>query len=55
MRNLELVQGLFRRPLELWLVLDMALFLQDQGFSVQLGEFCPQQLTPRNLLLVAER
>lgn len=54
-RNLELVQGLFRRPLELWLVLDMALFLQDQGFSVQLGEFCPQQLTPRNLLLVAER
>lgn len=54
-RNLELVQGLFRRPLELWLLLDMALFLQEQGFAVQLGEFCPWQLTPRNLLLVAER
>ncbi len=54
-RNLELVQGLFRRPLELWLLLDMALFLQEQGFSTQLGEFCPQQLTPRNLLLLAER
>lgn len=54
-RNLELVQGLFRRPLELWLLLDMALFLQEQGFTVQLGEFCPQQLTPRNLLLLAER
>lgn len=54
-RNLELVQDLFRRPLELWLVLDMALFLQEQGFSVQLGEFCPQQLTPRNVLLLAEK
>lgn len=54
-RNLELVQDLFRRPLELWLLLDMALFLQEQGFSTQLGEFCPQQLTPRNLLLLAER
>ncbi len=54
-RNLELVQGLFRRPLEFWLLLDMALFLQEQGFSVQLGEFCPQSLTPRNLLLLAER
>lgn len=54
-RNLELVQGLFRRPLELWLLFDMALLLQEQGFSVQLGEFCPQELTPRNLLLLAER
>lgn len=54
-RNLELVQGLFRRPLELWLLLDMALYLQEKGFDVQLGEFCPQQLTPRNLLLLAAR
>ena len=54
-RNLELVQGLFRRPLELWLLLDMALFLEEQGFGVQLGQFCHQQLTPRNLLLLAER
>lgn len=54
-RNLELVQGLFRRPLELWLLLDMALYLQEQGFTVQLGEFCAQQLTPRNVLIVATR
>lgn len=54
-RNLELVQGLFRRPLELWLLLDMALFLQEQGFTVQLGEFCPSKLTPRNLLLLASQ
>ncbi len=54
-RNLELVRGLFRRPLELWLVLDQALFLQERGYRVQLGTFCPSSLTPRNLLLTAEK
>lgn len=54
-RNLELVRGLFRRPLELWLVLDQAVFLQEQGYTVELGEFCPVALTPRNLLLRAFR
>jgi len=54
-RNLELLRGLFRRPLELWLLLDRALYLESQGYQVRLGHFCPSQLTPRNLLLVAER
>lgn len=54
-RNLELVRGLFRRPLELWLVLDRALYLQEQGYDVRLGQFCAPHLTPRNLLLLAER
>ncbi|VVP98623.1 hypothetical protein PS918_03946 [Pseudomonas fluorescens] len=54
-RNLELLRGLFRRPLELWLVLDRALFLHEQGYRVQLGTFCETALTPRNLLIVAER
>ena len=52
-RNLELVQGLFKRPLELWLVLDLALYLAEQGYQMQLNEFCEQQLTPRNILLQA--
>ncbi len=54
-RNLELVRALFRRPLELWLVLDRALYLQEQGYTVRLGQFCSPDLTPRNLLLLAER
>jgi hypothetical protein len=54
-RNLELLRGLFRRPLEMWLNLDRALFLQEQGYSVRLGLFCETALTPRNLLLLAER
>ncbi|MDN5400096.1 MAG: SAM-dependent methyltransferase [Pseudomonas sp.] len=54
-RNLELVRGLFRRPLELWLVLDRALFMVEQGYNVEVGSFCEPSLTPRNLMVLAER
>ena len=54
-RNLELVRGLFRRPLELWLVLDRALFMVENGYDVEVGEFCDSHLTPRNLMLIAQR
>ena len=54
-RNLELVRSLFRRPLEFWLLLDRALYLEEQGYQVRLGRFCEPALTPRNLLLLAER
>ena len=53
-RNLELLRGLFRRPLELWLLLDRALLLTENGYAVRLGTFCPTALTPRNLMLIAE-
>lgn len=54
-RNLELIRGLFRRPLEMWLVLDRALFLTEQGYNVEVGSFCEPALTPRNLMVLAER
>lgn len=54
-RRHELVRHLFRRPLELWLVLDYALFLEERGYDVHLGTFCQRQLTPRNLLIDAVR
>jgi hypothetical protein len=53
-RNLELLRSLFRRPLELWLNLDKALYLQEHGYQVRLGTFCDNSTTPRNLLLLAE-
>lgn len=53
-RNLELIRGLFRRPLEVWLVLDRALFLTEQGYKVEIGSFCDSTLTPRNLMVLAE-
>lgn len=54
-RNLELVPALFRRPLELWLLLDRALRLEESGYRVRLGTFCAPHLTPRNVLILAER
>ena len=50
---LDLVRLLFRRPLEVWLVLDYALYLQEHGYRVELGTFCERRLTPRNILLHA--
>jgi len=54
-RNLELVRNLFRRPLELWLILDRALYLKARGYDVRIGTFCDSQTTPRNLMILAER
>ncbi len=51
----ELIRALFRRPLELWLVLDQILFLQTAGYRCELTSFCPQSVTPRNLLVDAYR
>lgn len=54
-RNLELVRNLFRRPMEIWLLLDRALYIQEQGYRVSVGTFCDSKVTPRNLLIIAER
>jgi hypothetical protein len=54
-RRHELLRHLFRRPLELVLVLDYAMFLEEEGYEVRLGTFCERSLTPRNLLLDAVR
>ncbi|MFD2190080.1 methyltransferase [Pistricoccus aurantiacus] len=52
-KRLELARHLFRRPLEIWLVLDRALFLEEAGYHVELGVFCERELTPRNILMKA--
>lgn len=53
-RLMELVSHFFRRPLELWLVLDRVLFLEEHGARVALGTFCDKPLTPRNIVIDAE-
>lgn len=52
---MDLPRLLFRRALELWLVLDRALLLHESGYAVRVGEFCERALTPRNLLIQAHR
>ncbi|ASM48578.1 hypothetical protein PESP_a0314 [Pseudoalteromonas espejiana DSM 9414] len=51
--RIELVRHVFRRAIEVWLVLDRALYLQQQGYTVSVTTFCEKQLTPRNILILA--
>jgi hypothetical protein len=45
----------FRRALELRCVLDSLLYLQEQGYQCSLSEFCSASLSPRNLLIQAQK
>lgn len=53
--RLGLVRLAFRRPLEVWLALDRAVYLRRAGFRVRVAQFCPRARTPRNLLISARR
>lgn len=53
MEALSLVQSVFRRPLEVWLALDKAMYLESHGYQVSLSTFCDTATTPRNILLHA--
>lgn len=53
--RLNLVRQSFRRALELWLVLDMAHFIEAHGYRVRIGQFCQRTTTPRNILISARR
>ena len=53
--RLELLRQLFNRPLELWLVLDRALYLEEQNYTVAINTFCERQVSPRNLLIQSTR
>lgn len=49
--RLQLVRHAFRRVLELWLVMDMAVHLEQHGYRVSVSTFCERVLTPRNILI----
>jgi hypothetical protein len=53
--RIELVRHIFRRAIELWLVLDRALYLQAAGYEVEISEFCEKSLTPRNILIQGKK
>lgn len=53
--RLSIPRHAFRRALELWLVLDLAQYLEARGYEHRLATFCDRHLTPRNLLLSAWR
>jgi len=53
--QLSIARTVFRRPVELWFVLDRALWLQELGMEVEVRRFCQRARTPRNLLIVGRR
>ncbi len=54
-KRIELVRHRYRYLLELWLLLDRALYLEEQGYQVKLGTFTAESNTPRRYLLLANR
>ncbi|MBR7887435.1 methyltransferase [Marinomonas sp. A79] len=52
-QKLEAISQLFRPALEQWLVLDRAMFLEENGYRVDIGTFCDKSLTPRNWMIRA--
>ncbi len=53
--RLSLARVPFRRPLELWFVLDRAMSLVERGWSVRVEAFCERAVSPRNLAILARR
>ena len=51
--RLQLVRFAFRRAIEVALLSDLAVGLEGRGYAVRLAEFCPRELTPRNVLVSA--
>ncbi len=51
-RRRDPVRAVFRRALEVWLVEDRAQRLRERGFDVTMGTFCPEGVTPRNLMIL---
>lgn len=54
LRRLQLVRHAYRRALELWLVLDLALRLEEANYTVVINQFCDRALTPRNIIINAK-
>ena len=53
--RLELVRRVFQRPFELWLTADYGLFLEENGYEVDMLQLCDRSITPRNIAIVAQR
>jgi hypothetical protein len=53
--RLEKVRLAFRKAMEYWLLLDRALFMQEQGYEVDILAFCDEKASPRNTLILARQ
>ncbi|HEY5241490.1 MAG TPA: methyltransferase, partial [Polyangiaceae bacterium] len=52
-RRASLARAMLARVLEVYVLLDRAVFLEKHGFAVEVGELFPVTVSARNLALVA--
>jgi hypothetical protein len=50
-----LIRNAFGRPLEIYLLLDRAIYLEEHGYQAELMEFFDEEKSPRNIGLAAAR
>jgi hypothetical protein len=50
-----LIRNAFGRLMELYILLDRALYLEEHGYKVELQEFFDEPVSPRNLGIVAHQ
>ncbi len=48
-------RSLFARPIELYIILDRALYIQEKGFNVSMTEIFDNKKSPRNIALTSTR
>jgi hypothetical protein len=51
----NLIRNAMGRVMEIYLMLDRALYLEEQGYKVQVQEFFDEELSPRNIGITAVR
>jgi hypothetical protein len=54
-RRLSLPRAMLARLLEVFVLLDRAIYLEERGFTVTIGALFPSEVSARNLVLLAER
>ncbi|MDQ6992594.1 MAG: methyltransferase [Mariprofundus sp.] len=53
--RLQLLRQCFKRVLELWLIMDMAVYLEQHDYIVSVHTFCKRTITPRNIIIEGKR
>ena len=54
-RRLSLPRAMLARALEVFVLLDRAVYLEEHGFAVSIGTLFPETVSARNLALIANR
>jgi hypothetical protein len=44
-----ILRGIYGRPLELYLLIDRALYLEENGYTAKLVPYFDEELSPRNI------